>query len=294
MAMVNPKGRANYEPNSWGEIGGPRETPMGFQSYPAQDTGPKLRIRPESFADHYSQARLFYISQRPIEQRHIKDALVFELSKVQRPDIRARMVSHLLNIDQNLAQRVANDLRMKDLPAPARAAKPTRQDLPKSDALSIMINSLDTFKGRKLGVLMTDGADAALFNALKDAATKAGAMTEIVAPMIGGVQLSDGSWLAADHKIDGGPSVLFDAVALLVSEDGAELLAKNPAARDFVADAFAHAKFIGYSAAAMPLFVKAGISDDLDEACVALARVSDAKGFVKACGASRFWTRMDN
>lgn len=294
MAMTNPKGRANYEPNSWGDKGGPRETPKGFQSFPAQDTGPKLRIRPESFADHYSQARLFYISQRPIEQRHIKDALVFELSKVQRPDIRARMVSHLLNIDENLAQMVADDLRIKDMPAPAQAAKPTRQDLPKSDALSILGNSLDTFKGRKLGVLMTDGADAALFAALKDAATKEGATTEIIALMIGGVQLSDGNWLAADHKIDGGPSVLFDAVALLVSKDGAELLSKSPAARDFVADAFAHAKFIGYTQEAMALFEKAGISENLDEACVTLAAASDAKGFLRACATKRFWTRVND
>lgn len=293
MAMINPKGRANYEPNSWGEKGGPRETPRGFQSFPAADTGPKLRIRPESFADHYSQARLFYISQHPVEQRHIKDALVFELSKVQRPDIRARMVSHLLNIDKSLAQGVADDLRIKDLPTPATAAKQV-QDLPKSNALSILLSSVDTFKGRKLGVLMTDGADAALFDALRDAATKEGATTEIIAPTIGGVQLSDGSWLAADHKVDGGPSVLFDAVAVLVSEDGAELLTKSPAARDFVADAFSHAKFIGYTDEATRLFAKAGIAEDLDEACIALADASDAGAFLKACAEKRFWPRTND
>lgn len=110
MAFANPKGRVNYEPNSWGT--GPRENPArGFHTYPAQEAGPKLRARSESFADHYSQARQFYISQTPVEQGHISDALVFELSKVENPAIRKRMVAHLLDIDKNLAEKVATGFR---------------------------------------------------------------------------------------------------------------------------------------------------------------------------------------
>ena len=93
MALTNPKGRANYEPNSWsGAAAGPRESPeKGFQSYRADEEGPKLRIRSETFADHYSQARQFYVSQTEVEQNHIADALIFELSKVERLEIRSRM-----------------------------------------------------------------------------------------------------------------------------------------------------------------------------------------------------------
>ena len=109
MAMVNPTGRANYEPNSWGGAeGGPREDhEIGFRSFPAAETGPKVRERSESFADHYSQARQFYVSQTEVEQGHIADALIFELSKVERPAIRTRVVSHLPNIDAKLADTVA-------------------------------------------------------------------------------------------------------------------------------------------------------------------------------------------
>ncbi|RZI56642.1 MAG: catalase, partial [Zymomonas sp.] len=84
MAMRNPVGRVNYEPNSWGPTqGGPREDPVrGFRSFEEEADGPKQRTRSESFADHYSQARQFFVSQTPIEQKHIGDALVFELSKV--------------------------------------------------------------------------------------------------------------------------------------------------------------------------------------------------------------------
>src|SRR6201999_3976784 len=72
MAMRNPKGRANYEPNSWGDQGGPRESPkVGFASFPQPIQGPKVRARPETFADHYSQARQFYVSQTAVEQAHI-------------------------------------------------------------------------------------------------------------------------------------------------------------------------------------------------------------------------------
>src|SRR3546814_20583122 len=94
MAMSNPKGRVNYEPNSWGAAqGGPREDPVrGFTSFAETADGPKQRVRSESFADHYSQARQFLISQAAIEQKHIGDALVFELSTVERPDIRSREI----------------------------------------------------------------------------------------------------------------------------------------------------------------------------------------------------------
>ncbi len=292
MAMHNPKGRANYEPNSWsGTQAGPRETPDGFQSFAADESGPKLRIRAESFADHYSQARQFYISQTPVEQDHIKSALVFELSKVQRPDIRIRMVSHLLNIDGGLAKKVADELRLQEMPNAATAAKPTRQDLPKSDALSILLNAPDTLKGRKLGVLLTDGADAKLLDTLKQAAKKQGAVVEIIAQMIGGVKTSDDAWIEADHKIDGGPSVLFDAVVLLMTDAGAELLAKEPAARDFVADAHAHMKFIGYCTEASPLLRKAGIADELDAGCVVLDNTTAVNNFIRKCAGLRFWDR---
>src|ERR1700748_2504353 len=109
MAMRNPLGRANYQPNSFGE--GPRESPQhGFTSFADVENGTKQRIRSESFADHYSQARQFFISQTPGEQHHIAAALTFELSKVKTLPIRERMVSHLLNIDDGLARTVSKAL----------------------------------------------------------------------------------------------------------------------------------------------------------------------------------------
>lgn len=289
MAMTNPKGRVNYEPNSWGADAGPRENPArGTTSFAAAFDGPKQRVRSESFSDHYSQARQFLLSQQPIEQKHIGDALTFELSKVTRVDIRARAVSHLLNIDADLAATVADGLGMA-LPEAAVAAKPTI-DLPTSDKLSILANGPKDFKGRKMGIVLTDGSSATLFNAVTGALDAEGAVWEVVAPKIGGVTLDDGTAVAAKQKIDGGPSVLYDAVAVLPSAAGAALLAKDAAAKDFCADAFAHCKFIGFSAGAAALFDAARIPE-MDAGFVQLAKPKDARGFVETCRALRFWPR---
>ncbi|PDT02404.1 catalase HPII [Rhizobium chutanense] len=290
MAMRNPVGRANYQPNSWNQ--GPRESPVqGYRHFPAEEQGQKVRLRPESFADHYSQARQFYISQTPPEQRHIAAALTFELSKVETPVIRERMVSHLMNIDETLASKVGHALGFQSMPKPADAATPTRQDLEPSPALSIVERGPKRFEGRKLGILVSDGTDVAIFKALLAEITEQKATFEVIAPKVGGVTLSDGNWIEAHQMIDGGPSVLYDAVALLPSSEGTSDLLKEATADDFVSDAFVHCKFIGYVKTALPLMQKAGIADSLDEGVIALGGPGDVAAFVKALGKLRVWGR---
>ncbi|TCL65843.1 catalase C [Rhizobium sp. BK251] len=290
MAMRNPVGRTNYQPNSRGE--GPRESPTrGYRHFPADEQGTKARLRPESFADHYSQARQFYISQTGAEQRHIASALTFELSKVEALVIRERMVSHLMNIDETLATTVAQKLGFKSMPKAADAAMPTRQDLEPSPALSIVERGPKRFEGRKLGILITDGVDAKLLKGLTDAITKEKAVFELIAPKVGGVTASDGTLIAVHHMIDGGPSVLFDAVAILSSASAIEDLVNEAAARDFVADAFQHCKFIGYDHSAVPLLKKAGIADSLDEGVLSLPGEEGLSAFVAELGKLRVWGR---
>jgi catalase len=293
--MTNPVGRVNYEPNSWlGDSAGPREDPVGgHTSFPADEQGPTRRLRAESFADHYSQARQFYVSQTPVEQAHIVSAFVFELSKCEQPGIRARMVANLRNVDEDFARRVAEGLRLDPYPAPSDPARPPITDLPPSPALSIVLNGPETFAGRKIGVLVTDGTDAKLLQALRKAATAEGALTELVAPRIGGVTLSDGTLLPAHQRIDGGPSVLYDAVALLPSAEGVAALAADPAAKDFVTNAHIHNKFVAYHASALPLLEAAGVADALDEGYVALDRSGTVNLFIERCRAVRYWPRAE-
>ncbi|MEP9354662.1 catalase [Xanthobacter sp. KR7-65] len=290
MAMRNPVGRTNYEPNSRGD--GPREDPArGFRSFREEIQGPKVRLRAESFADHYSQARQFFNSQTVPEQKHIAMALTFELSKVENEVIRERVVSHLLNIDEALGATVADKLGMEQLPTPADPAVAPRDDLPASPALSIIQNGPESFAGRKVGVLVSNGCDTAVLKKLQAAVEKEGATLELIAPKVGGVTAADGSRLVAKHMIDGGPSVLFDAVALILSEEGAERLAGEAAARDFVADAFAHCKFIGFTAGSAALLAKAGVASDADEGLIRLDRNGAAAKFIAACRKLRLWAR---
>ncbi|MDB5651352.1 MAG: Catalase [Hyphomicrobiales bacterium] len=293
MAMINPKGRANYEPNSWGgAMGGPRETPDGFHTFEAQENGAKVRVRGEKFADHYSQARQFFISQNATEQTHIKDAFVFELSKVETLEIRARVVSHLMNVDKDLASKVADGLGLTKMPKAAEPARKIIDDLAPSPKLSIIENGPKDFKGRKIGVLVTDGTDAALLKALEQAVKAEGAMLELIAPKVGGFTASDGTMMPAQQRINGGPSILYDAVAILASADGCKMLAGEATAKDFVSDAFAHAKFIAFAGSAKPMLDKAGVV--MDGGCMEIASAADAKKFVQACRKVRFWSREPN
>src|SRR5271165_2157241 len=116
-------------------------------------------------------------------------------------------------------------------------------------------------------------------------------MVEIIAPEVGGVATSDNAWIAGNEQLDGAPSVVYDAVAVLSSAKGGEALAKNPAAKDFVTDAFTHCKFIAWTAEAQPLFQKAGVVEDLDEGVFALKISEDIGAFLKACGKLRHWDR---
>ncbi|MBO9198264.1 catalase C [Rhizobium sp. 16-449-1b] len=290
MAMRNPVGRTNYQPNSRGE--GPRESPThGYRHFPAEEQGQKVRLRPESFADHYSQARQFFISQTGDEQRHIAMALTFELSKVENVAIRERMVSHLLNIDETLATTVAQKLGFQSMPKPADAAMPTRLDLEASPALSIVERGPKRFEGRKLGILVADGVDAKLLRAVTKAVVAEKAVVELIAPKVGGVTADDESFIEAHHMIDGGPSVLFDAVVVLTSHQAIEDLVNEAAARDFVADAFQHCKYIGYDQSAIPLFEKAGIASEVDEGMVQLSGGKDVAAFIDELGKLRVWGR---
>ena len=264
MQTFVPKGRANYEPNSLaeaGEAGGPREDPKGgFRSFPQPVEETKVRLRAETFADHYSQARLFYRSQTEIEQAHIASAIVFELAKLTLVHVRTRFLANLRNVDEDLAARCATALNVDLPPRSTPAVEPI--DLALSPALRIVGKYPDTLKGRAVGILVTDGADGAVIAAVKAAAEGDGATVKLIAPRIGGVTLKDGKALAVDAQLDGTPSVVFDAVAVVVSEAGCAALLKEAAAGEFVAHAFGHLKAIGHSPEARPLLDKAGAEPD--------------------------------
>lgn len=287
MQTLVPKGRANYEPNSLSEAGedtGPRASAQtGFTTFTTNDErndgSEKLRVRAELFADHYSQARLFFTSQTPNEQAHIASALVFELSKVELEHVRTRVLSRLRNIDEELAKRVADGLAM-DLPAAAKAARAPIEMAP-SDALSIQKQAKPRMDGRKVGILFAEGSDLASINRLKGEIEGAGGTAFLVAPKVGGIPVKGGT-LKADGQLAGSPSVLFDAVASILMPDAAEKLAKDGAAVQWFMDAFGHCKTIAHCKGTQILLDKANV--EKDEGVVPI------EDFAKA-GVQRHWAR---
>ena len=295
--QIVPTGRVAYEPNSL-DPAGPRENPVvGYTTFAEQNAedeqGDKLRIRPESFADHYSQARLFFRSMSEPEQRHIISAFAFELGKVETIAIRTRMLGHLRIIDKTLGAGVEAALGMEgqaDVIKPARAPI----DMELSPTLSLIKKAEPTLMGRKVAALVTDGVDEGLLGSLRAAVEKAGATLAVVAPKIGGVKTAKGKKLPADQALSGAPSVLFDAVVLLPSQEGAAMLAKEAAAVDWLRDAFGHLKVIGHVGAAKPIFDKAAVAPKADDGVIDLQRAGGVTAFIAAAKRHRVWKREPN
>ncbi|MEO8905570.1 MAG: catalase HPII, partial [Polyangiaceae bacterium] len=194
------------------------------------------------------------------------------------------IVGHLRNIDSSLAQRVADGLGLASLPEAPEPASPVT-DQPVSPPLQTIGKMKDTLEGRAVGILIADGSDAALITAVTKAATAAGATVKIVARKVGGATLSDRTQLAAHGQLAGTPSVVFDAVAVILSDASALALAKDGCAVDFVRDAFGHLKAIGADAGGLALLAAAGIEPD-----AGVVDVSDTKAFI-AQAKTRQWDR---
>ena len=288
MQMEVPKGRVAYEPNSL-DPGGPRELPGGgFTTFAEEMTGTKERVRSATFADHYSQARLFFRSMTAPEQRHIVSAFAFELGKVETVAIRRRMLGHLALVDAQLGDGVAEALGMA---GEAEAIRPARKpiDLPPSPALSLIAKATRTLKGRKVAILVSDGSDPALVTGLRAALDKEGAALAVVAPRIGGAKGKGGQVIAADHALTAAPSIFFDAVVVAPSSEGVAALVREAAAVDWVRDAFGHLKVIGHVTAAAPLLQRAGVEPDAG--VVALEGPKAIASFIAAAKGARIWDR---
>ncbi len=286
--MEVPKGRVAYEPNSLAPEA-PRECPMsGFRTPPEAVDGKKLRKRAETFADHYSQARMFFHSMTPPEQNHIASAIAFELAMVEIKAIRCRMLGHLRNIDTALHDTVAAALGMEGQTETVTPAIPPR-DLPTSAALSLIANDAMTLKGRKAGILLTDGFDSALLATIQTALKKEKAAVALIAPKIGGATSEDGVLQEVDFSLSGGPSVFFDTVILLVSDAAVAELVEESAAVNWVRDAYGHLKVIGHVSAAQPLLDAASIV--VDDGVLPVSDRKTVAAYISTAKSGRRWDR---
>ncbi|NUF24385.1 catalase HPII [Acinetobacter oleivorans] len=241
------KGQASYQPNSidndW-----PAETPPaasngGFESYPEQISGHKLRQRSETFSDHFSQPRLYYKSLAPHEQKHVVDAYTFELSKVQRKHIRERQVQQILaNIDLDLARQVGANLGIE---VPDLTLDYKKTAVEKSAKLSFLAFPPEDIQGRKVAVLIHNLVKSDTLEAIKNWAIKEGAVVHLLAPSLAPVKDHKDNIIVADGMQMAEPSIAYDAV-IIPDGDNLNAVLQDGVARHYVLEAYKHLKPIAF------------------------------------------------
>jgi catalase len=287
--MTVPKGRVAYEPNSL-DPNAPREsTERGFHTSANRPlTGNLTRVRSETFSDHYSQARLFYRSITGPEQKHLANALTFELGKLETEAIRLRMLGHLNLIDKSLANQVIEALGAEGKAEKITPAR-TPIDLDPSPALRLYGKSKPSLAGRKVGVLLGTGFDAKLKKDLVAQIESEGAKAAIVTAKIQGEVDSQGQLHPGEMALRASPSVLFDAIAILAGPDGDQKFSGDPNAVSFVMDGVRHCKAVGL--AGVPALAGRAGGVEVAPGIVDLTGTVAVKDFIAAGRTGRFWER---
>ena len=293
-----PRGRVNYEPNSLGGGCPFQAGARGFVSFPQPVVEDKVRGKPEKFADHFSQATLFWNSQTDIEKSHIVAAYRFELTRVQTPAVRERVVALLRNVDETLASRVADGLGMALPPAQPRALEPpVRSELAASKPLSLFAFPGDgSIAGRRIALLVADGADLATLRTIYDALVDGGAGPRFVGVKLGRIGSAAGDSIDIEATLETMPAPLWDAV---VVEASCNALARVGHAVEFVKDQFRHSKAMLVVGDASALLRAAGIGAEGPPSDPGFLRVtpSDAAtretlaAFIRAVGRHRHHER---
>ncbi len=230
----------NYFPNSLGG-GCPAHAGAGggagvFRHYAERVDGHKIRVRSASFADHYSQATLFWNSMADWEKTHIVEAFRFELGKCRSMAVRERMVGNLAHVHGDLAALVAEGL---GLPAP-RPVDGVHQNT--SPALSQENLAGTGIRTRKVAVLAADGTDADHVTAVRGKLAAEGAIVEVLAAKGGTVRGTNGASLEVDRALPTMASVLYDALLVPGGKEAVTALAADPAAVRFVEETYRHGK----------------------------------------------------
>ena len=261
------RGRVAYEPNSLaGGCPFQAGATQGFVSVPARQDAraehAKVRAKPEKFADHYTQARLFFESQSPVEQDHIAGAFRFELSKVTVPAIRERTVAMLRNASEALAKKVGMGLGIDPLPdaLPLAVSNVAEPEVTKSPKLSLLARPGDgSISGRKVALLVAPGVHGASLSTVQAALVGHGAVARLVGTRIGRMPTADGDTLDADASLENEPGFLFDALVLPDGAEAVAALAQDGHTIEFIRDQFRHCKTILCLGASRSLLVKAGL-----------------------------------
>ncbi|MFP1747496.1 catalase HPII [Lonsdalea quercina] len=297
MHRMEISGAANYEPNSinnnWPRETAPAQANGGFSTYPQAPDGEKIRQRSESFADYYSQPRLFWLSQTDAEKKHIVGAYSFELGKVARPWIRERVVDQLTYIDHDLAEKVAENLGMKLTAEQRQHPLPGAINGITTDAtLSLYAaDKKQTLKSRQVAILAADGVCGASVEKIEKALHKLGIHTKIFAPHLGKIKTLQGQELEVSGTIEGNPSVLVDAVIVPTGKQSIETLKSDGNAKYYLLQAFKHLKAIGLQGDALSLYQALPLPEPDEGVLIDEEAKKVTEKFIHAMREHRVWSR---
>ncbi len=264
------RGRVSYEPNSLGGGCPFQAGAAGFVSFPEprEENDHKVRGKAERFADHFTQATLFWNSQTDVEKQHIINAFRFELSRVQTPAVRERMVSGLRNVAAELAEGVAQGLGIRVMPAPMPKVM-TREVTPEisvSPALSLFARPGDgSIRTRRVAILVADGCDGKSITSLADRLTSEGAVPRFVSTTLGAVQSANGDAIEVDVSMEAAPAVLYDALVLPDGGEAIDALRADGRTLEFIKDQYRHCKPILAIGASDQLLTDCGIDGALPD-----------------------------
>jgi catalase len=303
MRMQINQGKTAYSPNSMG-AGCPHLSRMhegAFHSYPEELKHEKSRGKDKKFLDHFTQARLFYLSQSKSEQLHITKAFVYELSKCTILKIQERMISNLLRVDQGLAEEVASRLGVIPIPTEVEnAAVPADGDPAEyvpinandhstiSSALSIQKNTVMGIQSRCVAILVATGVSEKRVNAVKKVLVQEGAKCKLVGPHLGSLITEEGGKLQVDLAFCTTAGVLHDAFYFPGGKIEIKELLGIPEAKEFIRDQFYHCKFIGADPELASIFTLLELK--LDEGIYTDGNI---EAFAKALGKHRYWPREE-
>jgi catalase len=254
------RGRVAYEPNSLGGGCPFQAGATGFTSFREPVAGDKVRGKPERFADHYTQATLFWNSQTPLEKAHIVSAFRFELTRVQTPAIRERVLALLVNVAGDLAEGVAAGLGMHLPPAQPRAMQnPVVPEIAVSPALSLFARPGDGgIRARRIAILVADGVEGMAARAIYGGLAREEAVPRFVGIRLGRVQSTDGDNIEVDVTFEAMPSVLFDAVVIPGGHQAMTTLGSVGPAVEFIREQYRHCKPVLVLGAGKSLVESAG------------------------------------
>ncbi|MDR7383989.1 catalase [Promicromonospora iranensis] len=281
------RGVVTYKPNQIDDDR-PVTEPDGdgvFVTLPTPVSGEKGRHHPVSFTDHFSQARMFWLSLTPVEQAHEVEAFTFELGKCLRQEVKERVLKSLARVDSDLVRRVAAGL---GLPVPEGEVP---DGVVPSPALSQIPAEPGRVDGRVVGVLVAEGGDLTPVSDLRTAYADENVVVRAIAAHGGEVSGSSAETETVERTLLTTRSVEYDAVVVAPGVVGSALAAE-PRTAVLLLEAFRHGKAMVALGDGADLLTSSGV----DTAAPGVLTCDGVRDCVQplrdALGMHRSWERL--